>query len=96
VQLRDKSRTSSEEEEKIGGVADVSEASLRAEQGQTTTQLPTTVRLSRDTIPPFMPSHDFARGAFVVFQTAITYALMLSLMYVYPSRVSCAAKITQL
>jgi hypothetical protein len=80
MQLRDKSRTFSEEEEKLGVVADVSQASLRAEQGQTTTQPPPTVKLSRHAIPPFMPSHDFARGAFVVFQTAITYTLMLSVM----------------
>jgi hypothetical protein len=33
---------------------------------------------------------------FVVFQAAITYALMLSVMYVLPSLILCAAKITQL
>jgi hypothetical protein len=36
--------------------------------------------LSRHRIPPFIASHDLARGAFVVFQTAITYALMLTVM----------------
>ena len=50
----------------------------------TTTGLPT-INLARNTIPPFIPSHDFARGVFVVFQAAITYALMLSIMYVPPS-----------
>ena len=29
---------------------------------------------------PFIPAHDFARGATVIFQTAINYSLMLAAM----------------
>lgn len=37
---------------------------------------------SRKNVPPFIASHDLARGAFVVVQSAITYALMLTVMFV--------------
>lgn len=37
--------------------------------------------LSTRNAAPFIPAHDFARGGFVVLQSAITYALMLSVMY---------------
>lgn len=77
IKLQDKSRS---EEDKVGTVADVSELSLRDEQ--TTRRAPTTIKLSRNAIPPFIASHDISRGLFVVFQTAITYALMLTVMYV--------------
>jgi hypothetical protein len=95
VRLQDKSRSFSEEEKKIGAVAEVSDVSSKEGQGQTAIRPPTTVKLSRNAIPPFVASQDLARGAFVVFQTAITYALMLSVMYVTLSLVSGAAKITQ-
>jgi hypothetical protein len=38
--------------------------------------------LSLRNAAPFVPAHDCARGAMVVFQTAITYALMLTVMYI--------------
>jgi len=38
--------------------------------------------LSLRNAAPFVPAHDFARGAMMIFQTAITYALMLTAMYV--------------
>jgi hypothetical protein len=38
------------------------------------------VHASLDKIPPFIASHDFARGILVVFESAITYALMLVVM----------------
>lgn len=31
---------------------------------------------------PFIPAHDFSRGAMMIVSTAITYALMLVAMYV--------------
>ncbi|KIM33897.1 hypothetical protein M408DRAFT_13618 [Serendipita vermifera MAFF 305830] len=76
IKLRDKSRS---EEDKIGAVGDVSDPSLRDEQAATR-RSPATAKLSRNAIPPFIASHDFVRGAFVVVQTAITYALMLTVM----------------
>ena len=30
---------------------------------------------------PFVPAHDFARGAMMIFQSTTTYALMLTAMY---------------
>jgi hypothetical protein len=38
--------------------------------------------LSLRNAAPFIPAHDFARGAMMVFQTAINYTLMLIVMYV--------------
>jgi hypothetical protein len=38
------------------------------------------IRPSFDKIPPFIASHDFARGLLVVFDSGITYALMLVVM----------------
>jgi len=38
------------------------------------------IRPSFDKIPPFIASHDFTRGILVVFDSAITYALMLVVM----------------
>jgi len=69
---------SSQEEEKFGAVGDGSE-----EQGPSKTQAPMTIKSYLDAIPPFMLTHDLARGLLVVFQAAITYALMLSIMYVH-------------
>jgi solute carrier family 31 (copper transporter), member 1 len=37
--------------------------------------------LSLRNAAPFIPAHDFARGAMMIFQTGITYALMLTVMY---------------
>jgi len=36
--------------------------------------------LSLRNAAPFIPAHDFARGAMMIFQTGITYALMLTVM----------------
>lgn len=38
--------------------------------------------LSLRNAAPFVPAHDFARGAMMIFQTAINYTLMLIVMYV--------------
>jgi hypothetical protein len=38
------------------------------------------IRPSLDKIPSFIASHDFTRGILVVFDSAITYALMLVVM----------------
>ncbi|CAG7848052.1 SubName: Full=Related to copper transporter {ECO:0000313/EMBL:CCA71823.1} [Serendipita indica DSM 11827] len=70
VELSDKSRS---EEEKLG------EINIRPASGSKRQTQPT-ARFSREAIPPFILSHDLARGAFVVCQTAITYALMLTVM----------------
>jgi len=37
--------------------------------------------LSLRNAAPFVPAHDFARGAMMIFQTAINYTLMLVVMY---------------
>ncbi|KAG8812814.1 hypothetical protein FRC19_002876 [Serendipita sp. 401] len=64
------------EEQKVGDISIVSSSQPSGSQ-QSDEPLP---RLSRERIPPFMFTHDLARGAFVVFQTAITYGLMLCVM----------------
>jgi hypothetical protein len=68
VEFNDRSRS---EEEKVGEISNL--GSQRREPS---------LKLSRDKIPPFIISHDISRGLFVVFQTAITYTLMLTVMYV--------------
>lgn len=49
--------------------------------------------LSLRNAAPFIPAHDFARGVMVIFQTSITYALMLTVMCV-PIPTSFTAKLT--
>lgn len=71
----DCSVSSQEKGEKDNGV--VSRATRESPVPQ-----PRAPALSLRNAAPFIPAHDFSRGAMMIFQTAINYTLMLIVMYV--------------